>query len=148
MGDIQPPPGPPLPSPLPPKGEVKKASIPFKIRETTSGWTIASHATDSSHDCLSPLPGLYFFYGTLQHPELLQEVISLPSRPTLKPAYIIGYELKLWGQYPALIDKTGGDVEGSSYEVRTVADAERLQEYETKAYRAESCTIHFGAGEE
>jgi len=49
-------------------------------------------------------PTHYFFYGSLTDERQLMEVLHLDSPPILRPASVIGYSIKLWGQYPALID--------------------------------------------
>lgn len=48
----------------------------------------------------------YFFYGTLQHPDRLREVLGLPADaplPESRPARVRRYRTSLWGQYPALV---------------------------------------------
>ncbi|CAG7915908.1 unnamed protein product [Penicillium olsonii] len=46
-----------------------------------------------------------FFYGTLMDPDTLCKVLGLSRPPPLmRPARIIGYQIKLWGPYPALLD--------------------------------------------
>ena len=46
-----------------------------------------------------------FFYGTLMDPDILSKVLrSSKPLPIMRPARITGYEIKLWGPYPALID--------------------------------------------
>jgi len=59
---------------------------------------------DPSHPP-SPKLGPYFFYGSLQSPTQLRYILSLPDPPVLVPAKVYGYELKLWGPYPALFRK-------------------------------------------
>ena len=82
-------------------------------------------------------------------PSLLSEILDLPEKPSLRPAKLIGYSLKLWGQYPALVDgATGEVVEGMAYNVESEQRAERLAEYETRAYRSAPCRIHFTDGGE
>jgi hypothetical protein len=99
---------------------------------------------------LSPPPtGPYFFYGTLSHPPLLCQILNLDDEPHLRPAQIVGYECKLWGPYPALVDAGDptGVVHGFVYRVETEAHARRLAEYETGNYRAEPCRVRFMDGE-
>lgn len=103
--------------------------------------------------------GPYFLYGTLTDPCMLAEILSLGHEPVLRPAYIQGYECRLWGQYPALLD-AGGDgdgdgdaargmvVEGAVYDVGSVEDGGKLAAYETGYYRAEPCLIRYVDGEE
>lgn len=100
-------------------------------------------------DLFAPPAGPYFFYGTLMDPGILIEVLKLKEQPTLRPAELIGYSCKTWGQYPALIDgPRGAIVAGAMYEVHSEEHAARLAEYETKAYRTAPCEIRFLDGEE
>jgi gamma-glutamylcyclotransferase (GGCT)/AIG2-like uncharacterized protein YtfP len=100
-------------------------------------------------DVFAPSSGPYFFYGTLMDPFLLSEILDLPKRPTMRPAKIAGYSLKLWGQYPALVDGPPGSVvEGMVYNVEHGRHGEGLAKYETRAYRPVPCLICFTDGGE
>lgn len=67
----------------------------------------------------------------------------------LRPAYIVGYECKLWGQYPALVDGPGfSSIEGAVFQVRTVQEGKRLAEYETANYRTTPCQIRSRDGKQ
>ena len=58
---------------------------------------------------------------------LLAEILQLPQKPTLRPARIISYERKAWGQYPALVDSAmGTELEGAVYEVATIREQATL----------------------
>ena len=82
-------------------------------------------------------------------PPLLSEILGLPERPMLRPAKVVGYSLKLWGQYPALVNgPAGAVVEGTAYGVEDAKQAERLVEYETRAYHPSPCRILFTDGKE
>ena len=48
-------------------------------------------------------PCLLFFYGTLSLPHILQRVLELDQTPVLLPASVTGYQLRMWGPYPALV---------------------------------------------
>ncbi|KAE8154967.1 hypothetical protein BDV25DRAFT_135306 [Aspergillus avenaceus] len=111
---------------------------------------------DSAYICPSPtLPKdlwtppaePYFLYDTLTDPTVLRELLVLKEEPQLRPAYILGYEIKLWGQCPALLDKRGSIVKGFVYDVRTEEDAAKLAAYETKSYREVPCWIRYMDGE-
>jgi hypothetical protein len=53
-------------------------------------------------------------------PALLSEILGLPEKPRLRPAMLLSYSPKLWGQYPALVDgPPGAVVEGRVYDVST-----------------------------
>lgn len=76
-------------------------------------------------------------------PRFLQKLLDLPEIPTLRSAKVTGYSLKLWGHYPALIDDPGGIIHGTVYHVDSEEAAQRLADYETKAYCVFPCTIIF-----
>jgi len=131
----------------------------FKIAEKESGfWKKFQHAEGAFYeasdpgplmDPLAPRTGPYFFYGTLMDSSMLMEILGLKEKPTLRPAKIVGYSCKLWGQYPALVNgPQGGVVEGAMYEVQSDEHAARLAEYETKAYGTAPCDIRFMDDEE
>ncbi|KKK26142.1 hypothetical protein ARAM_005993 [Aspergillus rambellii] len=68
---------------------------------------------------------------------------ALETEPQLRPATITGYECKLWGQYPALLDAPGKVVHGTVYHVETIEYGERLASYETDNYQANPCHINY-----
>ncbi|KAH7072163.1 hypothetical protein BKA63DRAFT_544536 [Paraphoma chrysanthemicola] len=78
-----------------------------------------------------------FFYGTLQDPDLLRHLLRLPSAPTLVPATLSGFGVKIWGMYPVLVR---GSVSGSTkvdgvvWHCEREEDFDRLVAYETGAY--------------
>lgn len=77
-------------------------------------------------------------------PFFFSKVLNLPEKPILRPAELIGYPLKLWGQYPALVDgPAGAVVEGMGCEIESERHAEKLVRYETRAYRPAPCPIRF-----
>lgn len=80
---------------------------------------------------------VYFFYGSLMFPRMLQHVLDLPAPPPLRPAEVVGLHLKMWGPYPALVDGAPGEVvRGMAYEVRGGgAHKDLLAQYETACYR-------------
>ncbi len=89
----------------------------------------------------------YFFHGSLMDPSTLARVLQLPSRPQLYPAKIEGYSCKLWGPYPAVVDRpTGAIVHGMAYEVQSSEEADRLQVYETDNYGPWACMIKLQDG--
>ncbi|KAL5341010.1 hypothetical protein BJX70DRAFT_85391 [Aspergillus crustosus] len=127
-----------IPPPPPPPAAQNSASI--NLRTQLPAYISPPPPQPSSQTALT---GPYFFYGTLSSPSLLQEIISLDIQPTLRPASITGYELKLWGPDPALVKMEDGDgvVHGFEYHVESVEHAGRLAEYETGNYRAVPCEI-------
>ncbi|BDD54406.1 hypothetical protein MPDQ_001321 [Monascus purpureus] len=139
----------PPPPPPPPENFRSKVS-PFvqKLRTTPLDWYYKAPKSPPPVDFLAPPTGPYFFYGTLTDPCMIAEILGLDHEPELRPAYIVGYECKLWGQYPALLDASDSIVKGAAYHVSTVEDGEKLAAYETRNYRTERCWINYMDEEE
>lgn len=91
---------------------------------------------------------LYFFYGSLMDPTQLQRVLGLNYRPSsLEAARIVGYHIRMWGPYPALMDGPPGNaVKGMAYEVEGEEAKNKLADYETDNYREHRCTIRLEGG--
>ena len=149
------PPPPPLPATVDSPRQIPTIKhstrvSPFirKLQSAPRGYGFETSTPLGPIDTFAPRCGPFFFYGTLMDPQLLSEILSLPKLPTLRPAKLKGYSLKLWGQYPALIGgKTAEVVEGMLYHVEEPKHAERLAEYETSAYRPAPCIIDVMDGE-
>lgn len=78
---------------------------------------------------------LYFFYGSLMDPTVLREVLNFKETPELKPAQIIGFQVKMWGPYPALLlGEIGQVARGMACEIEGAKNKERLAIYETNNY--------------
>ncbi|CAO2653501.1 Nn.00g029120.m01.CDS01 [Neocucurbitaria sp. VM-36] len=82
-----------------------------------------------------------FFYGTLMDPDILQAILNLPALPSPppQPATISGFQVKMWGIYPALVPGTStttssGLVTGTVWKVDVEEHFDRLAAYETAAY--------------
>ncbi|KAL4746651.1 hypothetical protein BDW72DRAFT_210251 [Aspergillus terricola var. indicus] len=137
-----------LPPPPPPPENPNLKASPFTRRIKTVPRPDFFQSRSTSALAAAPL-GVYLFYGTLADTALLAEILSLDSVPQLRPARILGYKVKLWGQYPAVIPVdeahlgTNSDcfVEGFAYRLERVQHAERLAEYETGNYRPGACQI-------
>lgn len=99
-------------------------------------------------DVFAAPTGLYFFYGTLTDPSMIRDILELEYEPELRPALIVGYKSKLWGQYPALLDARDSVIEGAVYHVETVEHGERIAAYETKNYKTHPCRISYTDGKE
>ncbi|RAK99443.1 gamma-glutamylcyclotransferase family protein [Aspergillus ibericus CBS 121593] len=140
---------PPPPPPPPPEDPRSKIS-PFvlKLRSAPPGYFYEAPEPSPVVDLLDAPTGPYFLYGTLTDPSMISEILGLDEEPTLRPASIMGYQCKLWGQYPALLDAPGSVVEGAVYHVHSVEDGEKLAAYETKTYRADPCIIRYTDGQE
>ncbi|CAG8166327.1 unnamed protein product [Penicillium olsonii] len=85
-----------------------------------------------------------FFYGTLMDPDTLCKVLGLSRPPLLmRPARIIGYQIKLWGPYPALLDdKPLNPVDGMVCGLLSPARLDRLRSYESNKYQLQGCLIN------
>ncbi|RFN47281.1 poly polymerase [Fusarium flagelliforme] len=142
-----PPPAPPLPPTLHDK-RTKNSSFALKVRHAPEDWFYRPPER-SAHVDPSELPtGPYFVYGTLRDPQMLADVLGLDKVPELRPAKVVGYSCKLWGQYPALQDgPKDAEVSGAVYHVQSAAHGKRLAEYETNSYKARPCLIRYTDGE-
>lgn len=77
-------------------------------------------------------------------PSMLKDILELDVLPQMRPATIIGYRLKSWGQYPALVDGEPGEVvSGMVWKVAMTSHANRLIEHETRSYSVKPVTIFF-----
>ncbi|CRG92800.1 hypothetical protein PISL3812_09867 [Talaromyces islandicus] len=123
----------------------KLKDSPFirKLRSAPPGYFYQAPNPPPMRDLFAAPTGPYFFYGTLSDPSMLRDILGLQSEPKLRPAFILGYDCKLWGQYPALVDAPGSRVKGTVYNVQTVEHGERLAAYETNNYHARPCRIHY-----
>ena len=120
-----------------------------RLQQAPAGYWFEPEERSDPINVLAPRMGSYFCYGTLMDPALLSEILSLPEIPTLRPAKLVGYSLKLWGQYPALINgPPGAVIEGMVYEVEHGEHAQRLAKYETQVYSPVPCLIRFIDGKE
>ncbi|KAB8215790.1 hypothetical protein BDV33DRAFT_8408 [Aspergillus novoparasiticus] len=76
-------------------------------------------------------------------PDTLCKVLgSSKPPPMMRPARIICYEIKLWGPYPALLDKPLHPVDGMVCGLLSPTQLDRLAAYETDKYRLKSCLIN------
>ncbi|GFF37011.1 hypothetical protein IFM51744_03318 [Aspergillus udagawae] len=138
----------PPPPPPPSNPHSKISPYVLKLRSAPPGYLYQPPKKPKPVDLFAAPTGPYFFYGTLTDPPMIAEILELIEEPKLRPAHIVGYECKMWGQYPALLDRPGSVVEGAAYRVHTTQDAERLAAYETGNYCAEDCLIRYMDGME
>ncbi|KAJ5175666.1 uncharacterized protein N7482_001543 [Penicillium canariense] len=84
-----------------------------------------------------------FVYGTLMDPETLSQVLRTShSLPIMSRARVIGYEIKPWGPYPALVDgESRQPVDGMAFEILSKTQLDRLVSYETEIYQLQPCLI-------
>jgi gamma-glutamylcyclotransferase (GGCT)/AIG2-like uncharacterized protein YtfP len=85
---------------------------------------------------------LYFVYGSLMDPKTLAKVLCRAETPHMQPAKVIGYTIKMWGQFPALLHMPNSTVHGMAFEVNNQDEVGRLEAYETDRYRNASCIIY------
>ncbi|KAL2214425.1 hypothetical protein CC79DRAFT_1300421 [Sarocladium strictum] len=143
---LPPPAAPPLPSS---SSQPKESPFVLKVRSAPKDWFYQPPEPPALVDLFEPPTGPYFVYGTLMDATMLADVLDLEGKPELRPAKIVGYSRKLWGQYPAMQDgPQDAEVDGAVYHVQSVAHAKRLAEYETSSYRAEPCLIQYTDGKE
>ncbi|TVY46560.1 hypothetical protein LOCC1_G005760 [Lachnellula occidentalis] len=93
-------------------------------------------------------PQYFFFYGSLIDARQLRKILQLQKTPVLQCASIVGWDIMLWGQYPALIFKADTVTYGMAYEVQKEEHVEYLMRYETDAYRVNGCEIKLADGRE
>ncbi|KUI60860.1 hypothetical protein VP1G_11274 [Cytospora mali] len=92
---------------------------------------------------------LYFFYGSLMDPWVIQRVLGLFERPVLKPAGLYGWHMKIWGPYPVLTEDGPTELtRGMVYEVEGSELKARLAAYETERYREQMCEISVDGSKE
>jgi len=89
-------------------------------------------------------PVWYFFYGTLQDPNILTQHLALDGHPGLIPARVQGAQIKTWaGKYKALVDAPdlSTEVYGSAFLVQDREQEDALRFYETDKYVVVRCRI-------
>ena len=155
MSHSDPPKPPPLPSKRPNqapsqvKMSDKVSPLIQKLQKASQGNYFEPSVRPQTTDPFASPTGLYFFYGSLMDPYHISKILGLSEKPILRQAYLVGYSLRMWGVYPALVDgPTGAVVDGMVCDIQTVQHADRLAEYETSAYRPVACQIHFSEGKE
>lgn len=84
-----------------------------------------------------------FFYETLMDPGTKSKVLGSSRRPhILLPARITGYQIKLWGPHPALLDdKPLHPVDGMVCGLLSPIELDRIAAYETDNYHLQDCLI-------
>ncbi|KAL2070362.1 hypothetical protein VTL71DRAFT_13388 [Oculimacula yallundae] len=153
---------PPPPPPLPPPGLIQ-SSKPTHVVPPPPPMPSEEAFTpiDKAHyfqflkDTKANMPGepfqpfYMFFYGSLMDPEVLQAILDLPELPTMQPATISGFSIKMWGIYPTLIPclPGTGSVTGTVWKATLEDHFDRLAAYETAAYRWDECEAVLEDGE-
>ncbi|KAH8434305.1 gamma-glutamylcyclotransferase family protein [Aspergillus melleus] len=119
--------------------------MPLMMRKLRAQEACASDHSAENDKSPEPFRRAYcFFYGTLMDPDTLSRVLKLPKTqtpPVMRRARVVGYEVKLWGPYPALRDKPLNPVNGMAYEVLSQTQFDQLAAYETGKYCSSLCFI-------
>lgn len=107
-------------------------------------------------DCASLVPHLtqdqypvwYFFYGTLDDPDVLKHQLSLTTGPSFLPATVYGGQVRTWaGKYNALVDASPcSRVLGSAFLVESRQQEDALRFYQTDKYEVVRCRLHTPKG--
>ncbi|CAG7959312.1 unnamed protein product [Penicillium nalgiovense] len=75
-------------------------------------------------------------------PHMLSQALKLLKQPpVMGRARVTGFEIKLWGPYPAPLGKPLHSVEGVACEILSQMQLDRLAAYETDKYRLRPCLI-------
>ncbi|KAJ5851466.1 uncharacterized protein N7529_010851 [Penicillium soppii] len=126
----------------PPSRMVRKFLNDTGSKDTSMKNETASDCSPENGWPQGPYEEHCFFYGTSMDPHTLSQVLNLSKPPVMRRARVAGHEIKLWGQYPALLGgKPGHSVHGVVSELLTRPQLDRLAAYETDKYRLTACYI-------
>ncbi|KAI0533565.1 hypothetical protein GGR58DRAFT_521433 [Xylaria digitata] len=177
-------PPPPRPPPLP--NLLPRQPIPIGPRAPSATSALAQKRAkmaalyglaDSPREPHPPLftratfkPCHMFFYGTLMDPDVLQHITGCPTKPAMRPGWIMSFRPKMWVYFPTLIpleelslsavsateeaklgQGRGRVYGGGDARMREIEDYQHfwaLQQYETSVYRGYWCQIHAGDNSE
>lgn len=131
------------------KSETDSATFNEKTTTIDEPVSEGTTATVSSGTTRKTTP--YFFYGSLQHPVTLYNVLRYEVAVDdilLVPASITGLKIKMWGLYPALVDCPDNVVTGMVYKVKSQNHEQYLAYYETGNYTSRSVKIKLEDGRE
>ncbi|KAF8637474.1 hypothetical protein AX16_010802 [Volvariella volvacea WC 439] len=81
--------------------------------------------------------GYFFFYGTCTLPHIFKKTLGLEEAPTYRDARIRGYDIKMCGQQPVLVESESDPlvkVEGKAW-FGNENNLERLQKYAGNNYK-------------
>ncbi|RAH59706.1 hypothetical protein BO85DRAFT_248510 [Aspergillus piperis CBS 112811] len=123
----------------------QQQSTPFP--SATSETTSDRSASNTQHDPPLFQPHYFFFYGSLSDPSFLAKVLNRQDKPAVRPAMITEHGMRMWGEFPALLDGCPEKpIYGVGYKVRSQVEEDSLAEYETDMYRKKGCVIEFRDG--
>ncbi|KAI0506785.1 hypothetical protein F5B22DRAFT_650432 [Xylaria bambusicola] len=122
------------------------------IQTTATGidlYVLAGRALNNSPIGITPktpfTPFYFFFYGSLQIPEVINCVCALPEDSLVlrTDASLKGWKVRMWGAFPALVPACEDDdpVKGVAWLCEHPEQVARLCEYETDAYRMAYCSV-------
>lgn len=122
------------------------AMVPKFLQADAQPNPMPSPASDNNHEEIRPEDSAEdkycFFYGSLMDPDMLSKVLkSSKPLPTMRPARVTGYKIKLWGPYPALLDQPMNPVDGMMCGPLSTRQLRRLAVYETDHYCLRACSI-------
>ncbi|KAJ5797703.1 uncharacterized protein N7503_006999 [Penicillium pulvis] len=110
-----------------------KSDLPASIEPPESGWPRMPFRS-----------GYFFLYGSLMDPLTLTRVLQLSDPPRMRPARVVGYEIKYWGRNSALVDgEPFQPVDGFACEILCREHWDRLVAYMADHYDVGSISIDF-----
>ncbi|KAI1268696.1 hypothetical protein F5Y18DRAFT_441459 [Xylariaceae sp. FL1019] len=89
-------------------------------------------------------PFYIFLYDQQQFPELLSSLCNMDADELIirQDAFVLGWEYKWWGVYPALVpSQKASEVGGALWRCERYLDVVRLVEHEGPAYRLAYCDV-------
>ncbi|KAL8898080.1 MAG: hypothetical protein Q9207_006884 [Kuettlingeria erythrocarpa] len=108
---------------------------------------IPTESADTTQALRTGYPILYFLYGDLESPALVQNILALDQPPMSQLATVSGYELKDWDRTQALVTSTDtATVEGRVYLVASEEAVDLLADHYGFAFEAVSCPITYKNG--
>ncbi|PGH27393.1 hypothetical protein AJ80_00871 [Polytolypa hystricis UAMH7299] len=90
-------------------------------------------------------PTLLFVYGSLMDPDIIRALLDLSPTdpPSLKPARLRSFNMKMWSLYPTLIRTNDPQdiIDGKVFLIEEEVHFRRLEAYETSAYTWCECEV-------
>ncbi|KAF2667548.1 hypothetical protein BT63DRAFT_294743 [Microthyrium microscopicum] len=97
----------------------------------------------------APRAAWYFFYGSVQSPTVLADLLELPTKPVVLPAIVSGWRIKYFGPWPAAVstspvaDGPEHVIRGSAWYVPSAQIAAALRKLDGGAFWEVGCEIEF-----
>jgi len=125
----------PLTTPLPQSASSAGSSAQSKSSEQITAQSLVAKQKFPVESPKVPFTPCYmFFYGSLMDIDILQLIAGLKSSPTMAPATITGFRMRMWGPFPTIIKAETGKVTGTYWKCDQEDHFQRLKAYETNAY--------------